>query len=136
MRSLNSSLLSLLLLVVAARGESDGGDGDGYNATTYYNSFSVCSDSSIIVSDISLLCDSPGAYYYGSNKYRNSATCQAGDKAKLQITLQIAEALESSAYINLLVKGYGTIESEQIYAGENLCSISSKNGESCPSQGS
>jgi hypothetical protein len=145
MRSL-SILLGLLLLVVPSRTANDGSSsssGYGYDGSSaddgsYYNKFSVCSDSSIVVSDIVLVCDSPGAYYYGSNKYRNSASCQAGDKAKLTIKFQIAEALETSAYIHLMVKGYGSVESEQIYAGEELCSISglsSSDGATCPSQG-
>lgn len=147
MRSL-SILLGLLLLVVPARTANDSSSssssssGSGYDGSSddgsYYNKFSVCSDSSIVVSDIVLVCDSPGAYYYGSNKYRNSASCQAGDKAKLTVKFQVAETLESSAYIHLMVKGYGSVESKQIYAGEELCSVSglsSSDGATCPSQG-
>jgi hypothetical protein len=148
MRSL-SLLLGLLLLVVPARTASDSSSssssssGSGYDGSSsddgsYYNKFSVCSDSSIVVSDIVLVCDSPGAYYYGSNKYRNSATCQAGDKAKLTVKFQVAETLSSSAYIHLMVKGYGSVESKQIYAGEELCStsgLSSSDEATCPSQG-
>jgi hypothetical protein len=145
MRSL-SLLLGLLLLVVPARTASDNSSssssGSGYDGSsddgTYYNKFSVCSDSSIVVTDLVLVCDSPGAYYYGSNKYRNSATCQAGDKARLTVKFQVAETLDSSAYIHLMVKGYGSIESKQIYAGEELCStsgLSSSDGATCPSQG-
>lgn len=39
----------------------------------------------ITISSIHLVCDSPGAYYQGSNTYRNSATCRSGDTAKLTI---------------------------------------------------
>ena len=39
----------------------------------------------ISISSIHLVCDSPGAYYQGSNTYRNSATCMTGDTAKLTI---------------------------------------------------
>jgi hypothetical protein len=154
MRSL-STFLGLLLLIVPTRAASDGSSSSGYSGAasdgssssgysgssddgSYYNTFSVCSDSSIVISDISLLCDSPGAYYYGSNKYRNSASCQGGDKAKLTVNFQIAEYLESSAYIHLMVKGYGSVESKQIHSGEQLCSISglsSSDGSTCPSQG-
>jgi hypothetical protein len=142
MRSL-SILLGLLLLVAPTRSANSSSSGSGYDGSSsddgsYYNSFSVCSDSAIVVSDIVLVCDSPGAYYYGSNKYRNSATCQAGDKARLTVTFQVAETLDSSAYIHLMVKGYGSVESNQIYAGEELCStsgLSSSDGATCPSQG-
>jgi hypothetical protein len=147
MRSL-SLLLGLLLLVVPASSANDdssssSSSGSGYDGSSsddgsYYNKFSVCSDSAIVVSDIVLVCDSPGAYYYGSNKYRNSATCQAGDKAKLTVKFQVSETLDSSAYIHLMVKGYGSVESKQIYAGDELCStsgLSSSDGATCPSQG-
>jgi hypothetical protein len=146
MRSL-SLLLGLLLLVAPARSANDdsssSSSGSGYDGSSsddgsYYNKFSVCSDSAIVVSDIVLVCDSPGAYYYGSNKYRNSATCQAGDKAKLTVKFQVAETLDSSAYVHLMVKGYGSVESKQIYSGEELCStsgLSSSDGATCPSQG-
>jgi hypothetical protein len=140
-------LLGLLLLVAPAKSASDASssssNGSGYDGSSsddgsYYNTFSVCSDSAIVVSDIVLVCDSPGAYYYGSNKYRNSATCQAGDKAKLTVQFQVAETLDYSAYIHLMVKGYGSVESQQIYSGEELCStsgLSSSDGATCPSQG-
>jgi hypothetical protein len=137
MRSV-SALLGLLLLVVPARAAAESGSGYDDDDAYSYSTFSACSDSSIIVTDMSLVCDSPGAYYYGSNKYRNSASCQSGDKAKLKVTLQISESLESSAYIHLMVNGYGTIEAEQIFAGDELCSISglsSSDGSTCPSQG-
>jgi hypothetical protein len=135
-------LLGLLLLVVTARAANDDSSSSSSSGSSddgsYYNTFSVCSDSSIVVTDIVLVCDSPGAYYYGSNKYRNSASCQAGDKAKLTVKFQVTETLDTSAYIHLMVKGYGSVESEQIYAGEELCSISglsSSDGATCPSQG-
>jgi hypothetical protein len=39
----------------------------------------------ITVSLLSVLCDTPGAYYSGSTAYRNSPVCVAGDKVKLDI---------------------------------------------------
>lgn len=41
--------------------------------------------SQITVSLLSILCDTPGAYYSGSTAYRNSPVCVAGDKAQLDI---------------------------------------------------
>ena len=75
----------------------------------YMNKFTVCDDTSIVVSDVSLLCDSPGTYYYGSGKYRSSATCEGGDKAKMQVDFQILEDLQTDAYLTLSVQGYGTV---------------------------
>jgi hypothetical protein len=39
----------------------------------------------LTVSLISILCDTPGAYYSGSTAYRNSPVCVAGDKAQLDV---------------------------------------------------
>jgi hypothetical protein len=104
---------------------------------TYINKFTVCDDTSIVVSDISLVCDSPGTYYYGSGKYRNSATCQGGDKAKMQVDFQIQDTLETDGYITLSVQGYGTVETVQLYTQESFCSIAqSTDGATCPSAGS
>ena len=44
-----------------------------------------CKASKIKVRKVILLCDSPGAYYYGSNTYRNSRVCMSNDKANLQL---------------------------------------------------
>lgn len=104
----------------------------------YYNQFSVCADSSIVVEELMIVCDSPGAYYYGSNKYRGSATCMGGDKARLQFQFEILEDLETSPYISLSVQGYGSVPSVQLHSLEELCSISSLTsvyGSACPQAG-
>lgn len=102
----------------------------------YVNKFTVCDDTSIVVSDVSLLCDSPGTYYYGSGKYRNSATCEGGDKAKMQVDFQILEDLQSEAYITLSVHGYGTVAAVQVYTQESFCSVvQSTDGAACPAAG-
>jgi hypothetical protein len=44
-----------------------------------------CKQHLITVSSLSILCDTPGAYYSGSNAYRNSPVCVSNDKAKLDI---------------------------------------------------
>jgi hypothetical protein len=46
---------------------------------------SFCKRSLIKVLSLRLLCNSPGAYYAGSNAYRKSDVCQAGDKAILEV---------------------------------------------------
>lgn len=102
----------------------------------YYNTFSVCGDTSVLVDDISLMCDSPGAYYYGSKKYRNSATCEAGDKAKMNVYFQILEDLQADAYLTMYVQAYGTVETVMLHAQESLCSvIQSTDGAACPAAG-
>ena len=64
---------------------------DAYNTTTatsndrkgFKDVQTYCRNTYVRVTDLSLLCDSPGAYYYGSTTYRNSEVCVTGDKAKL-----------------------------------------------------
>jgi hypothetical protein len=46
---------------------------------------SFCKANTIKVKSFRLLCDSPGAYYYGSNTYRNSQVCMSNDTANLRI---------------------------------------------------
>lgn len=102
----------------------------------YYNQFSRCDSSIVVVEDISILCDSPGAYYYGSSKYRNSALCQAGDKAKLNVDVQIVTSLQADAFLTVYVQGYGSIETVFLYSQTSLCSaMQSINGSACPAAG-
>lgn len=48
-----------------------------------------CLRNYIKVEKLSILCDTPGAYYYGSNAYRNSRVCMSGDKAHLKIKCEL-----------------------------------------------
>ena len=130
MKSAQQVLLLLFLLSRAIRTRAE------EVVENYYNEFSVCSDSIIVVDEISLLCDSPGTYYYGSGKYRNSAKCQAGDKARVQIEFYVAEELEQPAYLSLYVEGYGSVQNVQLHSSEDVCALEglqSANGYSnCP----
>lgn len=90
----------------------------------YYNEFTVCADASIAITNIQLLCDSPGTYYYGSQKYRNSADCQGGDKARLYVEFQIVEDLEEEAYMTMYAQGGGSVSSYSLYTDELICDIS------------
>jgi len=44
-----------------------------------------CRRKSVVVTSARLTCDSPGAYYYGSETYRGSEVCVSGDKAHLKL---------------------------------------------------
>lgn len=129
-------LLSWLSLAAVVRAKS-GQDKNG----NYYNQFTVCDNSYIVVEELSLLCDSPGTYYYGSGRYRNSASCQAGDKAKLQVTFKINTNLTDvyeQIYLDAFVSGYGTVEGKQVFQSADLCELeklSAVNGETCPEKG-
>jgi hypothetical protein len=125
--------IQLVFLVLAC-----GGD----DAEYYQKYFEVCADSSILVEDVSLLCDSPGAYYYGNGKYRNSETCALGDKAHVKISFYIGEELQGAEpYVTLKVidkSGSSVMEDVSILEGELLCSVSgltSQSGQTCPAEG-
>lgn len=108
--------------------------------SSYYPSLSVCSDTSIDVRGVSILCDTPSVWYYGSNGYRNSKTCHKGDKATLQVTFDIIDEAfteGSSIYFSLLVSGGD--QDITIYKNAHLCSIgilSTTSGDACPYPGS
>ncbi|EEC47001.1 predicted protein [Phaeodactylum tricornutum CCAP 1055/1] len=128
-------VLTFLLTVLLLSVQGDATD-SSYGSETYNNTFAVCSDSVIIVEQMSIVCDSPGAYYYGSKNYRNSATCRANDKARLQLLLQITQNLEVDSYIELYVKGYGTVEDATLYSSDPLCdTLTPASGKVCPSAG-
>ena len=68
-----------------------------------------CSDRKVVqVQNVSLTCDSPGAYYYGSNTYRDSTTCTQGDKAKLLVDCEFRKImdLQVSASFNSCISRY------------------------------
>lgn len=117
-RSLLSLLLFTILILNIQLIINVNADNDDVADDTYYNQFNVCADSKIVVEDMTLYCDSPGSYYYGSNKYRNSATCQAGDKAKLYILFLINNndnEIINDPYITINIQGYGTVENINLY---------------------
>ena len=116
---------------------ADQGDDEVY---TYENE--ICDDAVIQVQDVSILCDSPGTYYYGSGKYRNSYSCQPGDKAKIQVDFYVADpdTIKNNgnyALVNIGISGK-YIQSYSVYENADVCSLSSLksvNGKQCPYQG-
>jgi hypothetical protein len=110
-------------------------------ANAYRNKFTVCDNSAIVVQDLTIVCDSPGSYYYGSTKYRNAASCQGGDKAKFYVAFQIQKNLTTTGYkpyLTIDAQGYGTVSSVNVYSAAELCSVSglkASNGQVCPEAG-
>ncbi|KAL7566680.1 hypothetical protein ACA910_017743 [Epithemia clementina (nom. ined.)] len=89
---------------------------------------------------MSIVCSTPGQYYYGKSYYRNSETCKAGDKAKYEIELYIPNELPQGyvPYITVDVEGYGTVESVRALDSEKLCELDdlwSMDGSKCPEPG-
>lgn len=101
------------------------------------SSMQVCSDVDIEVTALSLLCDSPGTFYYGSGKYRNNPYCKSGDKAKLTVGFEIVGDLsEIDPLLTLTAKGDG--ETVTIYKNARLCylgTLHSSSGVSCGGYG-
>lgn len=134
MIAVHRALLLLVVFVVAVRGNNyEYGNAYSYNAqggsNGTYNEFSVCSDSMITIDELGISCDSPGTYYYGSGKYRNSQTCQAGDKGKVYVKFYVKEAIQYTAYIAVYVQGYGTVEGVFMHAFDDVCGVSNIYGK-------
>lgn len=133
-------LVHLIFYVVACAGEEVQGDDDA--AGDYYQKyFEACADAVIDVEDVSLLCDSPGAYYYGNGKYRNSETCMLGDKGHVSIYFYVGDDLMGEEpYVSLKVRDDSNSDQEEmvLYDDELLCSISgltAQDGQTCPQEG-
>lgn len=102
----------------------------------------ICGDSIIQVQELTITCDSPGAYYYGSGKYRNSPSCLPGDKVKIVLDFYIddestIEYAGGEVYLSMSVDGsYSQIKT--LYENTDLCStssMSSLSGDGCPARG-
>lgn len=125
MKLVHRALLLLVVFAVVVKGNNNGYSysAQGSNNGTY-NEFSVCSEAMITIDELSISCDSPGTYYYGSGKYRNSETCQAGDKGKVHVKFYVKEAIQDTAYIAVYVQGYGTVEGVFMHAFDDVCEVS------------
>jgi hypothetical protein len=132
-------LLLLLLLpfyLLAEDAATDDATDDGSRSSG--SSMQVCSDSDVEVTSISLLCDSPGTFYYGSGKYRGMQYCKAGDKAKLSIYFDVVGDISEVDPL-LTVKAQGNGETAIVYKNARLCylgTLSSTDGSSCGGYGS
>jgi len=118
--------------------DDDATTDDDYTTDDAMSQMEVCEDSKIEVTSVYMLCDSPGTFYYGSGKYRNSATCRAGDKAKITLTFDIVEDLEDADPL-LTLKAKGDSEEVTIYRNARLCylgTLKSTSGSSCAAAGS
>jgi len=133
--------VSCLLSTVPVTAENNN---NYYNGNNAYNGFSVCSDAAIEIQDVQIYCDSPGTFYYGSGKYRNSQNCTAGDKAKFLIDfyIQDPDTIQSAGQPVLDITAIGNIgwyETNQDVVGDaDLCSLSSLkslSGSVCPAEG-
>lgn len=112
---------------------------------TVYNTFTVCSDAVIQVQDVKIYCDSPGTFYYGSGKYRNSPSCVPGDKGKIIVDFYIAQPdviQQAGGYVIVDISASGNggwyQSTKQVFENADLCSLNSlhkKSGTTCPFEG-
>ena len=144
---MKTGILALLLALLVASPAWAADDDNYANNAANDNAVEVeqnvvCGDSIIQVEELTMTCDSPGAYYYGSGKYRNSATCKPGDKAKITLDFFIddEETIQyagNEVYFSLIVDGsYSQIKT--VYENVDLCSIGSVksiSGNGCPGRG-
>lgn len=122
---------------------SNNNNNNAASGTYYQSQVQVCSDAVIQVQDVVLYCDSPGTYYYGSGKYRNSQTCKPGDKARVEIDFYIAnhdmiQQAGNYALLDVYVQGGKYVDTAIIYDDADLCSLSSlkkMSGNTCPYNG-
>jgi hypothetical protein len=130
------SQIGVLLLAVGCSLANDSyTDSSGKDG---YSSFTLCSDSSIQVTSMALLCDSSGTFYYGSGKYRDSVTCKAGDKAKVTITFDVVSNLNGVEPL-LTLSATGSTDLVTVYKNARLCylgTLKATSGSSCASVGS
>ncbi|KAI2513754.1 hypothetical protein MHU86_537 [Fragilaria crotonensis] len=134
----------LLLLLQPLRTDASSSSSRSRNNTSSSGSSSaandiqLCADSSIEVTGISLLCDSPGTFYYGSGKYRNNQYCKTGDKAKLTVTFDVIGDISEVDPLFTL-KAHGDGETIVVYKNARLCylgTLTSTDGSSCGGYGS
>mmetsp|Transcript_5421 Transcript_5421/g.15726 ORF Transcript_5421/g.15726 Transcript_5421/m.15726 type:complete len:305 (+) Transcript_5421:187-1101(+) len=144
-QSASTKAFSLALcLVSTVLVEAQNNYNNYYDASNQYNGFSVCSDTVIEVTDVQMYCDSPGTFYYGSGKYRNSENCTAGDKGKFLIDFYIndPDTIEAVGAPILDINAFGNIgwyeRNQEIVQDADLCSLSSLkslSGSVCPAEG-
>ena len=153
MKVINSTtvfaLLSCVLSTILVAADEAAGDDqvdNNYNGddSNMYGGFTVCDETAIEVRDVQLYCDSPGTFYYGSGKYRNSQNCTAGDKGKYTVDFYIKDAatILSTGDPVLDISASASIGwyqfTKQVFENEDLCSISSLkslSGSVCPAKG-
>ncbi|KAI2513755.1 hypothetical protein MHU86_538 [Fragilaria crotonensis] len=98
----------------------------------FSSSISICSNAAIQVHNLTYYCDSPYTFYYGNGAHRKSETCDYGDKVTVAMKFYVAEAVESTIYMQLAA--YDNADEQLLLAGSmDLCNDFV--GKSCNSVG-
>lgn len=86
----------------------------------FSSSISICSNAAIQVHNLTYYCDSPYTFYYGNGAHRKSETCDYGDKVTVSMKFYVAEAVESTIYMQLAA--YDNADEQLLLAGSmDLC---------------
>jgi hypothetical protein len=120
------STLRLLSLVLQCAG------GAYYSSSSRYSNnyafdqtlaLNVCKDSVVVVTYMTILCDSPYTFYYGNGANRNSPVCDYGDKAALSVTIKVLDDLqEEDTDIYFTLAAFDDVANLLTSTGsENLC---------------
>jgi hypothetical protein len=125
-------------VIASGSSSSSSSSSSSDNSTSILNNIELCADTPIEVTGISILCDSPGTFYYGSGKYRNSQYCKTGDKAKLTVTFDVIGDISDVDPLFTL-QANGDSETVIVYKNARLCylgTLSSTDGSACGGYGS
>ena len=94
----------------------------------FSTSFSICKNAAIQVQNLTYYCDSPYTFYYGNGAHRKSDTCDYGDKVTVSMKFYVAQAVESTTYMELAA--YDNAD-EQLYLAGSMDLCNDFVGKSC-----
>jgi hypothetical protein len=124
-------------------GAYDASYGYGTNETAYSNTYNTgvysnlvavqsgseaekalvgnCEGSTVWVNSVTILCDSPYAYYYGNGAHRGSTVCDYGDMATVMVNFNIAASIRSMDNMYMTMGVYATkVNVELLFAAMNI----------------
>lgn len=135
MHLLRSTVFLLLALVAdgAYKYNDDNYDDDDYygNADNFNPQIiEPCEGGVVQVVNMTVLCDSPYAYYYGNGAHRNSPYCDYGDKATIKVGFYITDDLKDDITIYALMSAYTEAE-EQLFKSTSVGLCSALVGKEC-----
>lgn len=102
----------LLIFFVVSVVRTVGYNNYGYNKYNYgYDNdveleLSVCDDSVVRLTQLTIRCDSPYTFYYGNGANRDSSTCDYGDKATLSGYVKVVDDLQYGDQIYVTIAIY------------------------------
>jgi hypothetical protein len=80
-----------------------------------------CKGSTVWVNSVTILCDSPYAYYYGNGAHRGSTVCDYGDMATVRVNFNIAASIRSLDKMYMTMGVYATkVSVELLFAAMNV----------------